>query len=135
MTRPYLFTRDWPVQWVQQVYTAFLTCYQTPNNLLHDAGASEYEYRDLIVNPIWRNLFFDVSHIIRMRTGEIENSDRKLQKNLSKVPHERRAIGWRHDGILMMKIGSVDMQVAFGEVVGNACDKMMGRCAKIERRL
>ncbi|RUS29384.1 hypothetical protein BC938DRAFT_480724, partial [Jimgerdemannia flammicorona] len=127
MTRPYLFTRDWPVQWVQQVYTAFLTCYQTPNNLLHDASASEYEYRDLIVNPIWRNLFFDVSHIIRMRTGEIENSDRKLQKNLSKFPYERRAIGWLHDGILMMKIGSVDMQVAFGEVVGNACDQNDGK--------
>ncbi|RUP49922.1 hypothetical protein BC936DRAFT_140976 [Jimgerdemannia flammicorona] len=125
--RPYLFTRDWPMQWVQQVYTAFLICYQTPNNLLHDASASEYEYRDFIVNPIWRNIFFDVSHIIRMRTGEVENSDRKLQMNLSKFPHERRAIGWLHDGILMMKIGSVDVQVAFGEVVGNACEQNDGK--------
>ncbi|RUP49923.1 hypothetical protein BC936DRAFT_140976 [Jimgerdemannia flammicorona] len=115
------------MQWVQQVYTAFLICYQTPNNLLHDASASEYEYRDFIVNPIWRNIFFDVSHIIRMRTGEVENSDRKLQMNLSKFPHERRAIGWLHDGILMMKIGSVDVQVAFGEVVGNACEQNDGK--------
>ncbi|RUS28569.1 hypothetical protein BC938DRAFT_481729 [Jimgerdemannia flammicorona] len=108
--RPYLFTRDWPMQWVQQVYTAFLICYQTPNNLLHDASASEYEYRDFIVNPIWRNIFFDVSHIIRMRTFPMR---------------EERLDGYTMASL--MKIGSVDVQVAFGEVVGNACEQNDGK--------
>ncbi|RUP47349.1 hypothetical protein BC936DRAFT_145832, partial [Jimgerdemannia flammicorona] len=126
-TFPYLFAREWPVQWTQQIYTSFLIYYQTPINVLHDASASEYEYRDLVINPLWRDVFFDVNHIIRMRTGEVENLDRKFQRNLSKFPNERRAIGWLHDAILVMKVASVDVQVGFGEVVGNACELNDGK--------
>ncbi|RUS17806.1 hypothetical protein BC938DRAFT_476156 [Jimgerdemannia flammicorona] len=104
-----------------------LICYQTPINVLHDASASEYEYRDLVINPLWRDVFFDVNHVIRMRTGEVENLDRKFQRNLSKFPNERRAIGWLHDAILVMKVASVDVQVGFGEVVGNACELNDGK--------
>ncbi|CAG8679403.1 9199_t:CDS:2 [Ambispora leptoticha] len=37
----YLFARDWPLQWIQQIYTAFLKCFQTPFSPLYDADASE----------------------------------------------------------------------------------------------
>ena len=55
--------------------------------------------------------------------GEVENLDNKIQKNLLIHPSERRAIGCQHDAILIMKVTNIDVQVGFGEVVGNACIK------------
>ena len=53
--------------------------------------------------------------------GEIENIDRKNQKDCSRTTGQQRAIGWSHDAILMIKFLSKDIQIGFGEVVGNPC--------------
>ncbi|CAG8609697.1 13497_t:CDS:2 [Funneliformis caledonium] len=118
----YLFVRDWPLRWAQQLYTAFLTCFQTPINPLNDADASEYAYRSRLINHFWEDVFFDVNCVIRMKTGEVENVDRRNQLGLARNPDDRRSnVGsWYHDAILIMKVGDKDVQVAFGEVVGNA---------------
>ncbi|CAI2189728.1 10409_t:CDS:2, partial [Funneliformis geosporum] len=60
-------------------------------------------YRDRIINKLWEDVFLDVSPAIYMRTGEIENNDRKNQKDCSRPTGQQRAIGWFHDAILMMK--------------------------------
>jgi hypothetical protein len=39
-----------------------------------------------------------------VNSGEIENLDRKNQKDLSRTPEQRRAIGWAHDATLSIKI-------------------------------
>ncbi|CAJ0629037.1 13221_t:CDS:2 [Entrophospora sp. SA101] len=91
----YLFARDWPLRWMQQLYTAFLTCFQTPINPLNDGTASE---------------------------GEIENIDRKKQLDLNRNTKKGRTNSgsWYHDAVLIMKVGNRDVQIAFGEVIGNA---------------
>ncbi|RHZ65151.1 hypothetical protein Glove_319g48 [Diversispora epigaea] len=123
-----IFSRDWPREWIQSVYKAFLLCFQLPVNPLHDRNLSEYAYRDRIVNRLIEDIFLDANNAINMRTGEIENTDRKVQKNLKRSPEQKRAIGWSHDALLMIKVNSSDRPVGFGEVVGNACyhnDKKM----------
>lgn len=35
--------------------------------------------------------------MIYFHSGEIENTDRKNQKDLSKLPEDRRPTGWFHD--------------------------------------
>ncbi|CAH1760386.1 13816_t:CDS:10, partial [Entrophospora sp. SA101] len=102
----YVFQRDWLLHWVQLVYTSFL---------------SEYAYRDRLINKLWEDIFLDVNPAIYMRTGEVENIDRKNQKDGSRPPGQKRATGWSHDAILMVKFLSKDIQVGFGEVVGNPC--------------
>jgi hypothetical protein len=65
----------------------------------------------------------------------VENTDRKIQKDISKLPEERRPTGWFHDGILRININGNDVQVGFLEVVGNAIiedhKKMTGDLQKI----
>ncbi|CAG8745769.1 5228_t:CDS:2, partial [Funneliformis caledonium] len=92
-----------------------------PIDFFHDACLSEYAYRDRIINKLWEDVFLDVSPAIYMRTGEIENNDRKNQKDCSRPTGQQRAIGWFHDAILMMKFLSKEIQIGFGEVVGNPC--------------
>ncbi|CAB4376027.1 uncharacterized protein OCT59_016410 [Rhizophagus irregularis] len=58
-----------------------------------------------------------------MLSGEIENTDRKNQKDLSKLPEDRRPTGWFHDGIIKININGNNLQVGFLEVVGNAIVK------------
>ncbi|CAJ0757543.1 2133_t:CDS:2, partial [Entrophospora sp. SA101] len=73
----YLFARDWPLRWMQQLYTAL---------------------------------------------GEIENIDRKKQLDLNRNTKKGRTNSgsWYHDAVLIMKVGNRDVQIAFGEVIGNA---------------
>ena len=54
--------------------------------------------------------------------GEVENTGQKSKKNSERCPGQHWSIGWCHDAILIMKVMCLDLQVAFGEVVGNACD-------------
>ncbi|CAI2194383.1 3174_t:CDS:10, partial [Funneliformis geosporum] len=82
----YSFSKEWPLQWIQSVYNAFLAV-----NPLHNADLSEYAYRDKIVNTLIENVFLDINEVIFMRTGEIENNDRKIQKDSSRSPGVRRA--------------------------------------------
>ncbi|CAJ0650612.1 6657_t:CDS:10 [Entrophospora sp. SA101] len=117
----YVFQRDWLLHWVQLVYTSFITCFQMPTDFFHDASLSEYAYRDRLINKLWEDIFLDVNPAIYMRTGEVENIDRKNQKDGSRPPGQKRATGWSHDAILMVKFLSKDIQVGFGEVVGNPC--------------
>ncbi|CAG8532771.1 2966_t:CDS:10 [Funneliformis mosseae] len=69
------------------------------------------------------------------RLGEVENTDRKDQKNSARPQGQRRSVGWDHDAILIMKANNVDYQIGFCEVVGNACihddQKMIGDREKI----
>ncbi|CAG8449910.1 17188_t:CDS:10 [Acaulospora morrowiae] len=118
----YLFERDYHLRWVQSVYNAFILCLQTPFSPLDDPDASEYAYRSRIINYIWEGLFFDVNAVAIMKTGEVENVDRKKQLDLSRNLDQRRSSlgGWYHDAVLFMKVGSKLVQVAFGEVIGNA---------------
>ncbi|CAG8603895.1 2841_t:CDS:10, partial [Ambispora gerdemannii] len=117
----YLFERDYHLRWVQLVYNAFILCLQTPFSPLCDPDASEYAYRSRIINYIWEELFFDVNVIAIMKTGEVENADRKKQLDLSRNLDQRKSTGtWHHDAVLVMKVGGKLVQVAFGEVTGNA---------------
>ncbi|RGB26583.1 hypothetical protein C1646_674669 [Rhizophagus diaphanus] len=118
----YLFARDWTLRWIQQVYTAFLMYFQTPLNPLIDANASEYAYRSRIINRLWEEVFLDVNGVIYMKTGEVENTDRKFQLEIKRYKDKRNtnAGSWFHDAILSMNVNQSEIQVAFGEVVGNA---------------
>ncbi|CAJ0649103.1 3351_t:CDS:10 [Entrophospora sp. SA101] len=118
----YLFERDYHLRWVQSVYNAFILCLQTPFSPLCDPDASEYVYRSRIINYIWEGLFFDVNAIAIMKTGEVENTDRKKQLDLSRnLDQHKSTLGtWYYDAVLVMKVGSKLVQVAFGEVIGNA---------------
>ncbi|CAG8443336.1 2060_t:CDS:10 [Dentiscutata heterogama] len=124
----YSFTEEWSTQWIKLVYNAFLLCFQLPINPLHDGELSEYAYIDRIVNRIIEDIFLDINNVIRMKTGEVENRDSKVQKDSARPLGQRRSVGWEHDAMLVIKVNSVDFQVGFGEVVGNACirdDKKM----------
>ncbi|RHZ65092.1 hypothetical protein Glove_319g45 [Diversispora epigaea] len=83
----------------------------------YDRNLLEYAYRDRIVNLLIEDIFLDVNNVINMRTGEIENTDRKVQR----PPEQKCAIGWSHNTLLMIKVNSSDCSIGFGEVVGNAC--------------
>ncbi|CAG8703605.1 32309_t:CDS:2, partial [Racocetra persica] len=113
----YVFYKEWPLQWIQSIYNAFLAI-----NPLHDSDLSEYAYRDKIVNPLIENVFLEINEVIRMKTGEVENLDRKVQKDSNRLPGIRRATGWEHDALLVMKVKSIEYQIGFGEIVGNACE-------------
>ncbi|CAI2188270.1 16942_t:CDS:10, partial [Funneliformis geosporum] len=97
-----------------------VTCFQLSKHVLNDKSTSEYQYRSWFVNLLCEDIFLDVNNVIRFVTGEVENIDRKNQKDLSKLPEERRPTGWFHDGILKININGNDLQVGFLEVVGNA---------------
>ncbi|KAG9305137.1 hypothetical protein G9A89_002594 [Geosiphon pyriformis] len=102
----YLFERDYHLRWVQSVYNAFILCLQTSFSPLFDPDASEYAYRSQIINYIWEALFFDVNVIAMMKTN---------------LDHRKSTLGnWHHDAVLVIKVGSMFVQVAFGEVIGNA---------------
>jgi len=68
-------------------------------------------------------------------SGEVENRQRKNQKNLSKFPEDRRQIGWYHDGILSVNVNGVEEYIGILEVVGNSIvedyDKMISDRNKI----
>ncbi|CAG8528691.1 10922_t:CDS:10 [Rhizophagus irregularis] len=64
-----------------------------------------------------------INQRIPISNGEIENTDRKNQKDLSKLPEDRRPTGWFHDGIIKININGNNLQVGFLEVVGNAIVK------------
>lgn len=69
--------------------------------------------------------------------GEIENTDRKNQLELKRCLDKRKTNSgsWFHDAVLLMNVNHTEIQVAFGEVVGNAYYhddvKMRGDRAKI----
>ncbi|CAG8739633.1 15297_t:CDS:10, partial [Gigaspora margarita] len=122
----YDFQRDWLLHWRAVTMLTFtnygrITCFQMPNDFFHDLRLSEYAYRDRIINKLWEDVFLDVYPAICVRTGEIENIDRKNQKDRSRPPKQKRALGWSHDAILMIKCMSKNVQVGFGEVIGNPC--------------
>ncbi|CAG8583763.1 2094_t:CDS:10 [Paraglomus occultum] len=76
----------------------------------------DHEYRFERDYPLrWVQLVYNA-------LGEVENEDRKRQLDLSRCLEKRRTnLGsWCHDAILVMKVGSKHVQVAFGEVIGNA---------------
>ncbi|CAJ0874815.1 4961_t:CDS:10 [Entrophospora sp. SA101] len=112
----YLFERDYHLRWVQSVYNAFILCLQTPFSPLCDPDASEYVYRSRIINYIWEGLFFDVNAIAIMKTGEVENTDRKKQLDLSRnLDQHKSTLGtWYYDAVLVMKVGS--------KLVQNSCE-------------
>ena len=58
--------------------------------------------------------------------GEVENADQKKQLDPSRNFDERKStLGtWHHDAVLVMKVGNKLVQVAFGEVIGNASNVM-----------
>ncbi|CAJ0644411.1 10780_t:CDS:2 [Entrophospora sp. SA101] len=118
----YKFRKNWLEKWVDNIYQKFLTCFHLPRNVLNDRFASEYQYRDWIVNTLCKDLFLD-STIIRMAIGEVENEHQKTQLDLSKNPDERKSRGWCHDGILNLDINGVETYVGILEVVGNAVVK------------
>ncbi|RGB22742.1 hypothetical protein C1646_775618 [Rhizophagus diaphanus] len=103
----YIFSKEWPLQWTQSIYNAFLAV-----NPLHDGELSEYAYRDKIVNPLIENVFLDINEMI------LENSDRKVQKDSSRSPGARRATGWEHDALLVMKVKSIEFQIGFAMQLG-----------------
>ncbi|CAJ0831752.1 12019_t:CDS:2 [Entrophospora sp. SA101] len=110
----YKFRKNWLEKWVDNIYQKL--------NVLNDRFASEYQYRDWIVNTLCKDLFLD-STIIRMAIGEVENEHQKTQLDLSKNPDERKSRGWCHDGILNLDINGVETYVGILEVVGNAVVK------------
>jgi len=116
----YKFRKHWLSKWVDNVYQKFVTCFQLSKHVLNDKSTSEYQYRSWFVNLLCEDIFLDVNNVIRFMTGEVENIDRKNQRDLSKLPEERRPTGWFHDGILNININGNDLQVGFLEVVGNA---------------
>ncbi|CAG8683227.1 8347_t:CDS:2 [Funneliformis mosseae] len=116
----YKFRRHWLENWVNDVYRKFLICFQLSRHVLNDKSSSEYQYRDWFVNLLLEDLFLDINSLIRLTTGEVENIHRKNQKNLSKLPEDRRQIGWYHDGILTVNINGVEEYIGILEVVGNA---------------
>ncbi|CAB5380464.1 unnamed protein product [Rhizophagus irregularis] len=93
----YKFRKHWLSKWVDNVYQKFLTCFQLSKHT------------------------FSLTQT--MLSGEIENTDRKNQKDLSKLPEDRRPTGWFHDGIIKININGNNLQVGFLEVVGNAIVK------------
>ncbi|RIB01908.1 hypothetical protein C2G38_2229324 [Gigaspora rosea] len=111
----YIFTEEWSTQWIKL---------SSSLESLHDGELSEYAYRDRIINRIIEDVFLDINNVIR----EVENQDSKVQKDSARPLGQRRSVGWEHDAMLIIKVNSVDFQVGFGEVVGNACirdDKKM----------
>ncbi|CAJ0909765.1 10000_t:CDS:1, partial [Entrophospora sp. SA101] len=45
----------------------------------------------------------------------------KVQKDLNRLLGIHHVIGWEHDALLVMKVKSIEFQIGFGKVVGNAC--------------
>ncbi|KAF0460343.1 hypothetical protein F8M41_000609 [Gigaspora margarita] len=85
----YSFTEEWSTQWIKLVYNAL----------------------DRIVNRIIKDVFLDINNIIRMRTGEVENRDSKVQKDSARPLGQRRSVGWEHDAMLIIKLNSVDFKL------------------------
>ncbi|RGB38871.1 hypothetical protein C1646_755200 [Rhizophagus diaphanus] len=111
--------KDWELLWVQSIYKIFLICFMDPYNPLLNSDFNEYSYRSRIVDRLIEDPFFDSTNI-RVIIGEVENVDRKKQKDSGRKEGERRNIGWLHDILLRIRVNNVDYQVAFREVVGNA---------------
>ncbi|CAI2190104.1 846_t:CDS:2, partial [Funneliformis geosporum] len=94
-----------------------LTCFQLTKHVLNDEGSSEYQYRSWFVNLLCEDMFLDLNNTIRLPTsGEIE----MLIAKTKKFYLGRRSTGWYHDGILTININSINFQIGFLEVVGNA---------------
>ncbi|CAJ0842714.1 3840_t:CDS:2, partial [Entrophospora sp. SA101] len=101
----YSHIRDFELIWCQNVYTNF---------------ASEFRYRDEIINPLIAEAFHDVEDLVWIETGEIENTVKKVQRNDSKKDDERSKLGNKHDGIIYTLLHGEEIQIGFIEVVGNA---------------
>ncbi|CAG8654726.1 4377_t:CDS:10 [Funneliformis caledonium] len=89
-------------------------------SVLKDKTASEFRYRDELVNHLLSTIFYDVEDAIWIDTGEIENGTRKRQRNFSKTDNEREKLGDKHDGVIYMNVHGSKVEVGFFEVVGNA---------------
>ncbi|KAF0551467.1 hypothetical protein F8M41_023408 [Gigaspora margarita] len=116
----YKFHNDWLSKWVDNVYQKFLTCFQLSKHVLNDEESGEYQYRSWLVNLLCEEIFLDLNNIIQLAAGEVENINRKIQKDSSKHPDERSSIGWYHVGVLKININGTEMQAGFLEVIGNA---------------
>ncbi|CAI2192945.1 13521_t:CDS:2, partial [Funneliformis geosporum] len=129
---PYLFARDWMLRWIQQLDVFPDT--RKPFNRCQCIRTCipQSNYKQTLGGN-----FLDLNGMIRMNIGEIENTDRKNQLELKRCLDKRKTNSgsWFHDAVLLMNVNHTEIQVAFGEVGGNAYYhddvKMRGDRAKI----
>jgi len=88
---------------------------------LNDANASEYQYRSWFVNLLMEELFLDLVKF-KLNTGEIDNEQRKIQRDLTAPPKDHSG-GWFHDGILTINLNGIYFNIGILEVVSNAIKK------------
>ncbi|CAG8647554.1 10977_t:CDS:2, partial [Paraglomus occultum] len=113
----YEHRKTYELFWCQDLYTQLTLQLLRKHSALLDSSTSEYQYRDEIVNPLLASIFYDVENALWLKTGEIENTTRKRQRNFSKHENERERLGDKHDG--------TPVEIGFLEVVGNAFTKII----------
>ncbi|GES92101.1 hypothetical protein GLOIN_2v1481233 [Rhizophagus clarus] len=116
----YQHRSNYELFWCQDLYKRMTLQFLRNRSVLKDKTASEFRYRDELVNHLLSTIFYDVEEAIWVDTGEIENRTRKRQRNFSKTDNEREQLGDKHDGIMYMNVHGSKVEVGFFEVVGNA---------------
>ncbi|PKC09165.1 hypothetical protein RhiirA5_475117 [Rhizophagus irregularis] len=116
----YQHQNNYELFWCQDLYKRMTLQFLRNRSVLKDKTASEFRYRDELVNHLLSTIFYDVEDAIWIDTGEIENRTRKRQRNFSKAENEREQLGDKHDGVIYMNVHGSKVEVGFFEVVGNA---------------
>ncbi|PKY23314.1 hypothetical protein RhiirB3_505554 [Rhizophagus irregularis] len=116
----YQHQSNYELFWCQDLYKRMTLQFLRNRSVLKDKTASEFRYRDELVNHLLSTIFYDVEDAIWIDTGEIENRTRKRQRNFSKAENEREQLGDKHDGVIYMNVHGSKVEVGFFEVVGNA---------------
>ncbi|GBC18909.1 uncharacterized protein OCT59_015244 [Rhizophagus irregularis] len=116
----YQHQNNYELFWCQDLYKRMTLQFLRNRSVLKDKTASEFRYRDELVNQLLSTIFYDVEDAIWIDTGEIENRTRKRQRNFSKAENEREQLGDKHDGVIYMNVHGSKVEVGFFEVVGNA---------------
>ncbi|CAI2169216.1 13246_t:CDS:10 [Funneliformis geosporum] len=116
----YQHRSNYELFWCQDLYKRMTLQFLRNRSVLKDKTASEFRYRDELVNHLLSAIFYDVEDAIWIDTGEIENGTRKRQRNFSKTDIEREKLGDKHDGVIYMNVHGSKVEVGFFEVVSNA---------------
>ncbi|RGB23000.1 hypothetical protein C1646_748338 [Rhizophagus diaphanus] len=107
----YQHQSNYELFWCQDLYKRMTLQFLRNRSVLKDKTASEFRYRDELVNHLLSTIFYDVEDAIWIDTT------RKRQRNFSKAENEREQLGDKHDGVIYMNVHGSKVEVGFFEVV------------------
>ncbi|CAG8449373.1 18925_t:CDS:2, partial [Acaulospora morrowiae] len=119
-TGTFIHKEHFDLIWIQDIHKRFLFIFQEPINSLCGSEQTELSYREDFVNPIIAKVFDDVKDLIRVKTGEVENTLSKNQRNETRQYKQRVQIGCYQDGIYKININATVFEISFLEIVGSA---------------